>query len=372
MVCPQCGQGNPDGFYFCGACGKPLTTKPPLAEEARKTVTVLFSDLVGSTALGERLDSESLREVMDGYFTEMKDVLERHGGIVEKYIGDAIMAIFGLPRAHEDDALRAVRAASEMGTALSSLNADLERYWDVTLSNRTGINTGEVVVGDSASGQRLATGDAVNVAARLEQAAPAGHVLIGESTYRLVRDAVQVEVIDPLKLKGKSGPLTAFRLIEAVRDTSVSRRLNAPMIGRESELRLIQAAFRNAVAYSTSQVVTVLGDAGAGKSRLVEEAVNQLGAAARTLRGRCLSYGEGITFWPVAEIVRQGARISDNDSASVARSKLLTALRGQEDTTAVFNCIASLMGLASTSITIEELFGLAGRRWKYSPATALL
>jgi hypothetical protein len=165
-VCPNWGENNPERAKFCLECGTPLTTQPAPPHEARKTVTVLFCDLVGSTALGERLDSESLREVMDRYFTEMKRIVERHGGIVEKYIGDAVMAVFGLPRAHEDDALRAVRAAFEMGQSLTTLNSELDRYWGVGLANRIGVNTGEVVVGDPSSGQRLATADTVNVAAR--------------------------------------------------------------------------------------------------------------------------------------------------------------------------------------------------------------
>src|SRR5438105_13783690 len=174
------------------------------AAAARKTVSVLFCDLANSTALGERLDPEPLRELMGRWYEEMQVALERHGGTVEKFIGDAVMAVFGLPQAHEDDALRAVRAALEMKEALARLNEELERRWGVRLENRTGVNTGEVVAGDSASAQRLVTGDAVNVAARLEQAAPALDVLIGEPTYRLVRHAVEVEAVEPLELKGKA------------------------------------------------------------------------------------------------------------------------------------------------------------------------
>ena len=179
----------------------------------RKTVTIVFSDLKGSTALGEQLDSESLREVMTRYFDEMKAVLESHGGTIEKFIGDAVMAVFGLPRVHEDDALRAVRAAAEMKTALAHLNGELETTYGVRLANRTGVNTGEVVSGDMTTGQRLVTGDTVNVAARLEQAAPELEVLIGEPTYRLVRDAVEVETVEPLELKGKAERVPAYRLI---------------------------------------------------------------------------------------------------------------------------------------------------------------
>ncbi|TML40590.1 MAG: hypothetical protein E6G25_03855 [Actinobacteria bacterium] len=201
-VCPNCGEENPERFPLCGFCGTQLAPELP-PQEVRKTVTIVFSDLKGSTNLGEALDSESLREVMSRYFDEMRAVLEHHGGMVEKYIGDAIMAVFGLPRLHEDDALRAVRAAASMQETLAALNVELKERWGVELTNRTGVNTGEIVAGDPSLGQRLVTGDAVNVAARLEQAAPANEILIGDSTYRLVRDGVHVEDVEPLELKGR-------------------------------------------------------------------------------------------------------------------------------------------------------------------------
>src|SRR5438552_3239625 len=196
--CPSCGRENPDDAHFCAGCGTPLLEPEPQRSEVRKVVTVLFSDVTGSTALGERLDPESLRRVMTRYFDVMSAALERHGATVEKFIGDAIMAVFGLPLVHEDDALRAVRAAVEMRDELAGLNAELERDYGVSLQNRTGINTGEVVAGDPGSGQRLVTGDAVNVAARLEQAASPGQTLLGEATYRLVREAVEAEAVEPL------------------------------------------------------------------------------------------------------------------------------------------------------------------------------
>ena len=216
-VCAACGVENPEIARFCLACGTQLAeARPP--QETRKVVTIVFSDLKGSTSLGEALDSEALREVMTRYFDAMRDELERHGGVIEKFIGDAVMAVFGLPRLHEDDALRAVRAAAGMQAALERINVDLQRHYGVQLANRTGVNTGEVVAGDPTSGQRLVTGDAVNVAARLEQAAGEREVLLGELTYRLVRDAVEVEEVEPLELKGKSEPVPAYRLV-GVRDT---------------------------------------------------------------------------------------------------------------------------------------------------------
>jgi class 3 adenylate cyclase len=228
QVCPSCGEENPERFRLCGYCGTPLS--PVVTpHEVRKTVTIVFSDLKGSTNLGEALDSESLREVMSRYFDAMRGELEHHGGTIEKFIGDAVMAVFGLPKLHEDDALRAVRAAAGMQRALEELNDELEQHYGVRLVNRTGVNTGEVVAGDPTAGQRLVTGDAVNVAARLEQAAGACQVLLGELTYRLVRDHVEVDGVEPLELKGKSQRVPAYQLV-SVRSAAAAdeRRIRRP------------------------------------------------------------------------------------------------------------------------------------------------
>src|SRR5215211_3091097 len=234
VVCPNCGEENPVRFRLCGFCGTPLVAELP-AQEVRKIVSIVFCDLKGSTSLGESIDTESLREVLSKYFDEMRAVLERHGGTVEKFIGDAVMAVFGLPVLHEDDALRAVRAARGMQLALAALNDDLERKWGVRLVNRTGVNTGEVVAGDAAAAQRLVTGDAVNVAARLEQAAGEMEVLIGELTYRLVRDHVEVEPVEPLELKGKAERVPAYRLVGVIESGASRQRHQAPLVGRGAE-----------------------------------------------------------------------------------------------------------------------------------------
>ncbi|HEX4754875.1 MAG TPA: AAA family ATPase, partial [Candidatus Dormibacteraeota bacterium] len=293
------------------------------------------------------------------YFIEMTAVIERHGGLVEKYIGDAIMAVFGLPRAHDDDAVRAVRAAHEMQTAMTSLNERLESRWGVTLEHRTGVYTGEVVAGDPSARQRLVTGDAVNLAARLEQAALAAQVLIGVSTHRLVRDAVEVEEVAPLALKGKSEMIRAYRVLHVTPAEGVARRIDTPMVGRRDELSALVGAVRRIVQTRRAELVTVLGPAGMGKSRLLYEFASTVVAPGRLLRGRCLSYGEGITFWPLVEIARDAAQILDEDSEEVARAKL-AGLLGPEAAD-VAERVASVIGLSAESYPVQETFWAARR-----------
>ena len=306
MVCASCGHGNGEGAKFCEECGVSLAVVPAGAKEHRKTVTVLFCDVTGSTALGEAVDPERLRALLARYFERMKTVVERHGGSVEKFIGDAVMAVFGVPAVHEDDALRAVRAAAEMRDALPELG----------LQGRIGVMTGEVVTGTE---ERLATGDAVNMAARLEQSAEPGAVLVGQPTLALVRDAVEVEPVKPLVLKGKAEPVTAYRLLR-VRDEP-ERRHEALFVGRERELAFLREAWERVRAERRCELVTVVGDAGVGKSRLVAEAL--LFFDATVVRGRCLPYGEGITYWPVVEVLKQLHVLPEEDAAAGAIRSLL-------------------------------------------------
>ncbi len=273
--------------------------------EVRKTVSVVFCDVTGSTELGESTDPEALRALLAGYFDRMKGIVESHGGSVEKFIGDAVMAVFGVPAVHEDDALRACRAAVEMRDALPELG----------IAGRIGVNTGEVVTGTE---ERLATGDAVNVAARLEQAAAPGEILIGEETLRLVRAAVEVGEESLLELKGKSEPVPAYPLLTAVGE--LERHFATPMVGRERELQGLRAAFARTQEDRSCQLFTILGSAGVGKSRLAAEFLAPLDA--RVVRGRCLSYGEGITYWPVVEILKQLDTLPEGDAARPLRSLL--------------------------------------------------
>jgi predicted ATPase/class 3 adenylate cyclase len=329
----------------------------PLPEETRKIVTVLFSDVVSSTPLGQALDPESFRRVMTRYFQEMKLVIERHGGHVEKFIGDAVLAVFGVPQLHEDDAFRTVRAAQEMQEALRSLNEELELTWGVTIATRTGVNTGEVVAGDPGRGESFVVGDPVNLAARLEQSAQPGEILIGETTYRLVRDAVVAERVGPLSLKGWVEPIYAWRLQEVVPGVfGPARRLDSPLIGRERELESLREIFERTVSEVSCQLITLTGSAGVGKSRLAGEFVSQLGTRATVIQGRCLPYGDGITFWPIVEMLREAAGISLADSPDEARAGIAELLTPSGEAASVRDRLAALLGLGETAPGIQETF----------------
>jgi class 3 adenylate cyclase/tetratricopeptide (TPR) repeat protein len=373
VLCPSCGEENPAKFRLCGYCGTPLAqgegdapaapaaaavavqTRLP-AREIRKTVTLLFTDLKDSTALTGSIDAEAMNEIKARYFSAMATQIRRHGGEVEKNVGDAIMAVFGRIRANEDDALRAVRAAHGMQAVLAELNEEFQRFYGVQITVRTGVNTGEIVANtDPTADQNLATGDAVNVAARLEQNAPAGEVLIGELTYELVQHHVEVERV-MLTLKGKPEPVPAYQLVD-VHEFASPAYAATPLLGRDREVRRLRETYDAVVAESRPRLLTVAGEAGLGKTRLISDFVSDVSAEARVLHGRCLAYGEGITFWPLVEVVRSAAAIAEDDSTEAVRAKIGDLLpAGDPDRDAVVDRVVSAIGLSGRDFPVTEIF----------------
>jgi class 3 adenylate cyclase/tetratricopeptide (TPR) repeat protein len=350
--CPTCGADNPQNSATCSGCGASLA-RTAAALERRKTVSIVFANPRPSVPDRASASPDALREATTRYFAVMRPILEKHGGTVEKFIGDAVMAVFGLPVLHEDDALRASRAALEMQAALPGLNAELASDWGVGIDQQIGVNTGEVIAGDASLGQRLVTGDAVNIAARLEQAAAPQEVLIGELTHRLVRDAVQVEPVQPLQLKGKAEHVPAYRLLSvSAAVEGYRRRQDAPMVGREAEMALLSEIFQRARIERGGRMATVIADAGTGKSRLIREFVEACDPTSLVLRGRCLPYGEGITFWPLVEAARAAAGIEPDDSTDQGVGKL-RALIGDA---AVVDRIAAAIGLTREQFSLSETF----------------
>jgi class 3 adenylate cyclase/tetratricopeptide (TPR) repeat protein len=356
-TCPSCGAANLPSSRFCSTCGKAMEPAGAAPAETRKTVTVLFCDATSSTALGERIDPESLRALMTRYFDVMREIIEFHGGVVEKFIGDAVMAVFGVPLVHEDDALRACRAGLEIRSRLAGLEAQIKAERGASVEWRMGINTGVVVAGDVASGQRLVTGDPVNVAARLEAAAAPGEILLGAETYALVRAVASTEPLEPLALKGKAERVPAWRLI-GVSDAvgRHARPSDAPLVGRVRPLRNLDDAFHEAIEERICHLFTVLGSAGVGKSRVVEEFIGSLGDQAQVAFGRCLAYGQGITYWPVAEALRNGAGIAEGDEAETAVARLREVLGEESEAERVAAIVGSLLGIQESPPAPDEIF----------------
>jgi class 3 adenylate cyclase/DNA-binding SARP family transcriptional activator len=355
-LCAECGAAVVGGAKFCSECGTALAPEPPSVErQQRKLVTVLFCDMVGSTALAEWLDAEVVRGVMNHFFDAASAVVSRHGGSVEKFIGDAVVAMFGVPLTHEDDALRAVRAAEEIRTAVGRLADDTEQRWGVRVVARIGVNTGEVVVGVGGSGSSMATGDTVNVTARLEQSAEPGEILLGDATWQLVRDAVIVEPIGPIPVKGKSEPIVTHRLEQVVAGAAGhTRRMDLPLVGRESELRLLRDSYERWSAERTCGIITVLGTAGVGKSRLVAEFIDGVGDGARVVGGRCLSYGSGITYWPLAEAIRQLSGVEEEDTPDQVRERVAKLVAGKANVSAIVYGVTSLIGVEGSEAAAED------------------
>ena len=276
------------------------------SEQVRKTVTIVFADLAGSTDLGERLDPEALRDVQTRYFEAMRLPLERHGGTVEKYIGDAVMAVFGVPVLHEDDALRALRAAVEMRDGMAALNSQLRADLGIALTVRIGVNSGEVAAGDITAGHGMVAGDAVNTAARLQSAAPPGEILIGPHTRSLVGRAVRLRSHPPAQLPGKRRPLRVWQVVDLDETGGrFQRPRDVPLVGRRADLRMLRARLKRCRERRRCVLVTVTGPAGIGKSRLLREFLEAAERDATVVVGRCLPYGDGITYWPLTQVANE-------------------------------------------------------------------
>src|SRR4051812_761110 len=332
-ACANCGEQNPERARFCLACGSPLAeaapppAPAPVPDEERKLDTLVFVDLVGSTALAEALDAEDVLGLLEVYYARLRADLELAGGTVEKYIGDAIVTHFGVPVSHEDDPERAVRAALRILDTVNALNAeDPIRQIEV----RIGIATGEVIVthGNKAEeGKGIAWGDVLNTAARIEPAARVMETLVGEPTSQATADVIEYREHEPIEAKGKSEPVPVWEVVGVRHErTHRGRQRDAPLIGRNGEIERLIALWDSVRSDRLPALATVIGDPGIGKSRLVAELAHRIGADASIHWGRCLSYGEGITYWPVVEILESAAGILKSDDTETVSEKLGTLL----------------------------------------------
>jgi class 3 adenylate cyclase/tetratricopeptide (TPR) repeat protein len=328
--CSRCGQDNPQGFRFCGACGTPLAAARRPGDEERKVVTVLFCDLVGFTARSDQADPEDVGAMLRPYHVRLRQEIERFGGTLDKFIGDAVMAVFGAPSSHEDDPERAVRCAARMLEAIAELNATQPA---LALSVRIGITTGEALVVLQPGGETEGVvGDIVNTASRLQGVAPVNGILVGEGTWRATRGPFEYEELEPVRVKGKAQPLPVWRLVRARSrlGVDVDQRPVAPLIGRDAELDLLKRCYARTLRKRSVQLVTLLGEPGLGKSRLIHEFARQVDDHQELVswrQGRCLPYGDGITFWALGEIVKAQAGILESDPSTQVAAKLDSALQ---------------------------------------------
>lgn len=359
VTCGGCGTPRVPDATWCTACGLPLT-RSSRRGQSRRTLTIVFADLSISRATSRVTPSDE-RAAMLRAFDAARGILEHHGGTVENFIGDAVMAVYGLDRRHEDDGLRAVRAAVEVQTRLGAMQSSIEREFGVRLTVKIGVNTGPVIAGDPNAGERLVTGDAVNVAARLEQAATPGDVVIGDLTRQLAGPTLDLETLDPLTLKGKAEPVPAYRVSGIIAGRDVDRGFELPVVGRERELAQLRACWSTTRQHERRQRLTILGEAGSGKSRLVQELLDGMGNDGLVLRGSCLPYGEGITFWPIIEIIRSAAHITTGDDRRTAVAALETISPDHE----VALRLEALLGLDDRTVPVPEIFWAVRRLFEH-------
>ena len=356
-TCIACGQDNPDVARFCLACGAPLAEEAPRREE-RRIVSVVFVDLVGFTSRSEQLDPEDVRAILTPYHGTVRDELESFGGVVEKFVGDAVMAVFGAPTAHGDDPERAVRAALAVREAVVALNAEQP---ELELRIRGAVNTGEAVVTLSARpalGEAMVAGDVVNTASRLQQHAPVGEIVVGEETYRATRSAIEYEPVEAVTAKGKSAPIRAWRAVAASSAAGARDLSSSPFVGRDREVGLLDATWERVESERRPHLITVLGAPGVGKSRLTAEFAQRIASrGGRVVRGRCLPYRERSAYGAFAMQVKELADIYDSDDVAVATEKLRTLVErlvGKEEAEAVAGHIAILLGFETKATTPDR------------------
>ena len=347
-TCSSCGQENPDIARFCLACGASLEAEAPHREE-RRIVSVVFVDLVGFTSRSEQLDPEDVRAILTPYHATVRDELESFGGVVEKFVGDAVMAVFGAPTSHGDDPERAVRAALAVRDAVAALNAEQP---ELELRIRGAVNTGEAVVTLSARpalGEAMVAGDVVNTASRLQGSAPVGEIVVGEETYRATRSAIEYEALEPVTAKGKSAPIETWRAVAPTTAGGERDLSSTPFVGRDREVGLLDATWERVELERRPHLITVLGPPGVGKSRLTAEFTERIAArGGRVVRGRCLPYRERSAYGAFAMQIKELAGIFDSDDVDVATGKLralVERLVGKEQAEAVAGHIAILLGL---------------------------
>jgi class 3 adenylate cyclase len=347
-TCSSCGQENPDIARFCLACGASLEAETPHREE-RRIVSVVFVDLVGFTSRSEQLDPEDVRAILTPYHGTVRDELESFGGVVEKFVGDAVMAVFGAPTSHGDDPERAVRAALAVRDAVAALNAEQP---ELELRIRGAVNTGEAVVTLSARpafGEAMVAGDVVNTASRLQGSAPVGEIIVGEETYRATRSAIEYEAVGPVTAKGKSAPIEAWRAVAPTTAGGERDLSSTPFVGRDREVGLLDATWERVELERRPHLITVLGPPGVGKSRLTAEFTERIAArGGRVVRGRCLPYRERSAYGAFAMQIKDLAGIFDSDDVDLATGKLralVERLVGKEEAEAVAGHIAILLGL---------------------------